>query len=192
MGVACYRDLLFSNEKAVEWLQAGKEEYLSQTLGISAVMQTSDKKNILMHRSQHVGEYPDKLDVLGGHIDVQVDCQNFTADGLFAAIENEVRDEIGITANEFQIENCIGLLQNTATRKPELVFTGKTELGAVDIVSRTENAKENFEYTQLSFVDADLSILKPFLEKNGEKFTPSATGCLFLFADFIKNLTHSE
>ncbi|KAA3663105.1 MAG: hypothetical protein DWQ10_00855 [Calditrichaeota bacterium] len=185
LGQTCYRDLLFSNSMAAHWI-AGQQDYFARALGISAIIETCENTIVLMQRSHLVGEYPEMLDVLGGHIDVEPGYDALSPKALFHAIISEVCDEIGIDAHEVSINHCIGLLENTAWRKPELVFHGRTILNEAEIKERATEANENFEYSSLIFIASDLKSLDLYLMENGHNFTPSAEGCLDLFLALLK------
>lgn len=191
IGETCYRDLLFSNRMASQWKHENTA-YFSRALGISAIVQTSDDKIVLMQRSHIVGEYPNMLDVMGGHIDVETGFSSFTPQQVFDAIAREVCDEIGLACNELEISHCLGLLENTAIQKPELVFESRTECNEGDIRNRMKNATENFEYSTLIFIDSNGDSLDKYLAKNGRNFTPSAEGCLVLFLDLLKSKNGRE
>ena len=87
------------------------ENFAAQTLGISAVVRTNDGSVVLMKRSARVGEYPNRLDVFGGHIDPHVHRKNGKPDPC-TAIGAELQEELGVTPGEIEGMKILGLIRN--------------------------------------------------------------------------------
>ena len=176
-----YAHLLYSNRHAAEWQRNGHADWLCRALGISAVVHSRENDIILIRRSTEVGEYPNCLDVLGGHIHPQ-DGQT---PEVFAAIAEEVRLELGIGDESIAAAQCIGLLENAANRKPELVFSMHLTLSSQAIRQAAQTAPEGHEFSEILTVPADRHRLQEMLRQRGAEFSPSAEGCLALYAQSV-------
>lgn len=81
IGITCYRDFIGTNwSPDIKELQAfgiknhgNSHVYLSDALGVGALVITSDNKLILMRRSKHCGEAIGLLDIPGGHPEPKVE-----------------------------------------------------------------------------------------------------------------------
>ena len=84
IGITGYRDFLGTNwSPDVSFLhelgiqQTGKSQaFLSDALGVGALVISSDNKMILMRRSKHCGEAVGLLDIPGGHPEPKVTLQH--------------------------------------------------------------------------------------------------------------------
>ncbi|CAH1262742.1 NUDT22 [Branchiostoma lanceolatum] len=111
IGLTDYRDFMGTNmsRDAAYLRQEGQQScgdphaYLSQPVGVGAVVITSDEQVVLMRRSSWVSEGSGLLDCPGGHAEpkeVAKVCgsNKFTnhavLDELFGSIVNEIRDEV--------------------------------------------------------------------------------------------------
>ena len=134
-----------------------------------------------MRRSKKVGEYPEFLDVFGGHIDPQNDVEN-NIPSPFLAIQNELYAELGISSGDIATLYCIGMVKNRQNFKPELIFASHVSRSTKDILDCAHKAEESDEYTDLIFFNENQKDLHNFLSHNGEQLTPSAFGSLWLYA----------
>ncbi len=183
LGVTTYRYLLFSNAHAETWRSRGQQHQLSRALGISAVVETADDHMLLMHRSQNVGEYPDMLDVFGGHIDIPEQQSSSRPPDVFLAIREELRHELGITAAAIRHECCIGLAENSRNRKPELIFWMRLHRDTEAVRQCAREATEADEYVQLLAIPLrDLET--GWFAENRRRLTPSAEASLALYFEF--------
>lgn len=181
LGYTNYKELLYSNHR----IQSGNDipfGHLSYALGISAVLISSDAQIILIRRSPTVGEFPDTLDILGGHIHPTEHAVAGTP-APFVAMQAEIDEEMGVKSSEYSLQ-CIGLLETIRTRKPELIFVADCKLSAKRVLERGQ-AKHSPEVAAILTVAPDS--LSSFLETRGQEFSPSAYGGLCLYAEFIEN-----
>lgn len=183
LSATTYRYLLYSNSKAETWRRRGQHERLSRALGISAVVECTDHRLMLMHRSRAVGEYPDRLDVFGGHVDMH---EHRNASGrldVFLAIRDELRCELGVDDEAIQHTYCIGLAENLYNFKPELIFWTRLSLTSEEVRSHARYGSEAGEFVRLvsiPFVDFQRRAFSDFRPR----LTPSAEASLALFRRF--------
>lgn len=176
----CYRDLLFSNANTDELLRALGGNGPVRALGISAVIETADGFLPLIRRSEHVGEFPGGLDVVGGHVHPDDHFRNGVPE-VFFAIADEVHAELGIPFPLLDDFVCCGLAENWRHRKPELAFFLALPLTMEEIRQSAPSAREADEFTELFTVRAEKLSLQRFISENAARITPSAHGCLQIF-----------
>lgn len=180
LGPTDYREFIGTNVEAgkdpeymTALLQRGKERhndedaYFSNTLAVCSVVETSDGKIVVGLRSDKVAEYPRCWHTVGGHPN-PVHYQPTKAD-LFDAMAREVTGELGIDYDEIENMRLIGLVRNSRTRKPELLFQSKIYASFEDIKERRIKSErdEHFTFFGISSIDE----LADFLNKNQEGFT---------------------
>lgn len=180
LGPTDYREFLGTNVEAgkdLEYMQTllkrGIERYkdedafFSNTLAICSVMETSDKKIIVGLRSDEVAEYPRCWHTIGGHPNPT--HYQPTKTDLFDAMVREIIEELGIDHDEIENMRLTGLVRNSRTRKPELLFYSKTYADFDDIKERRIKAEkdEHFTFFGISSIDE----LIEFLNKNQNKFS---------------------
>jgi hypothetical protein len=177
----CYRDLLFSNAHTNELIGAFGEVGPARALGISVALETADGYLLLIRRSEHVGEGPGALDVIGGHVHPD-DHFHDGAPEVFLAIKDEIRTELGIPMDLLGEPICSGLTEDRRHRKPELNFFAPLPLTMQEVRQLARQAIEAGEYTELLAVKADTAILQRFIAEHETHLTSSALGCLHLYA----------
>jgi hypothetical protein len=181
----CYRDLLFSNANTDELLLALGESGPVRALGISAVIETADGLLPLIRRSEHVGEGPGGLDVIGGHVHPDEHARDGVPD-VFFAIADEIHAELGIPFSLLDSFTCCGLLENWLQRKPELAFFVPLPVTMREIQQLASSAREAEEFSELFAVRAAPASLQRFIAENAARITPSAYGCLQIYG-MMKN-----
>jgi hypothetical protein len=181
----CYRDLLFSNDHVDELVRELGENGPVRALGISALIETVDGFMPLIRRSEHVGEAPGGLDVIGGHIHPDEHGREGIPD-IFFAMANEIHAEIGVPRNLLDDMICCGLAENCRHRKPELVFYIVMPMTMKEIEQQIHHAHEADEFTELIAVRVEKASLQRFIEENAASITPSAHAC-FQLVGMIKS-----
>jgi hypothetical protein len=177
----CYRDLLFSNDHTDELLRVLGESGPVRGLGVSVVIETADGYLPIIRRSQHVGEGPGGLDVIGGHIHPDEHARN-GAPEVFFAIADEVNAELGIPLHLLDNLTCCGLGEDRRHCKPELAFFLALPLTMQEVQRLAQSAREADEFTELFAVRAEKESLKRFVRENERRITSSALACLQIFS----------
>lgn len=201
LGPTDYREFLGTNVEAgkdVEYMKTliergknyGNEDaFFSNTLAICSVIETSDKKIIAGLRSDSVAEYPRCWHTVGGHPN-PMHYQPTKAD-LFNAMAREVTGELGIDYNEIDNIRLTGLMKNSRTRKPELLFHSKIKADFEDVKERRIKSEkdEHFMFFGISSIEE----LIEFLNKNQDEFTfPGYYSLSSEEQNKIKPKTHPE
>jgi 8-oxo-dGTP pyrophosphatase MutT (NUDIX family) len=177
-----YKSLLFCNQHTQRLLVEKDESVLARALGVSAVVQSNDDHIVFMKRSEQVGEYPKCYDLFGGHIDSPLQS---SADIVFAAMELELEEELGLPAVDYQL-HCFGLLETIDHRKPELLFCARCRLTAAELVQHARGARDAHEFDQVLILADDARAIMAFLHDHDD-ISPSAYGCLYLYSQLRVN-----
>ena len=180
LGKTDYQELVYSNQHGRTIIRTWGEAYLSSALGISAVVISQDDKIVLMKRSESVGEYPGRFDVFGGHIHPTEDAVAGVPDP-FVAMRNELKEELNLDPGQLQSLISIGLIANTETQKPELLFKVKVPSTLEKIISNSHLASGAAEFECLFGVDDTAVSLKEFLHQEEGRLSPSAYGALWVY-----------
>ncbi len=175
-----YRAFLYHQSQREKSQPASGEGFGSQALGISAVVRTSDGFLVLMKRSDRVGEYPNCLDVFGGHID-PIAHQTKGKPDPCKAIGAELEEELGVHAEEIAPVKVFGLIRNLENGKPELIFAAPLSLNSDELADRAKNAADRFEFSELLFLPDQKASLASFLKNHTHDFSPSGFGSLLLY-----------
>jgi hypothetical protein len=177
-GLTDYKELLHSNQ----FTDAIEKEFgspsLSKALGVSAVLVTCDEQILLMKRSAAVGEDSGKIDVFGGHIHPTEHAVEGIPDP-FHAIKTEIWEEANLRITMNEPVSCIGLIETTRTKKPELIFEVTSRRRAQDIIA---SALPSSEWSALFAISAQKNPLLSFLREYSDQISPSALGALWLYA----------
>jgi hypothetical protein len=176
LGNTDYREFLGTNVAHPEWLGKYGKEYMSNALAICSVIETSDDKIVVGKRSDKLAEYASWFHTVGGHPNPRnyhgaKDCD------LFHAMRHELRGEIGLKDKEISYQRVLGLVENTGTHKPELVFITKTSMPSYDIPLRRKSERE--EHTKLMAISPRK--LSFFLKKNTGNIVPPGEAGFVLY-----------
>ncbi|MFQ5865999.1 MAG: hypothetical protein ACE5IW_12295 [bacterium] len=184
LGRTNYKELLYSNCFVQDIITRFGIEYLSKALGISAVLVSYDQNIVLIERSENVGEYPKRLDVLGGHIH-PVDHAVSGVPNPFYAIKTELQEEVNLQVGPNEPVTCLGVIETRATKKPELVFLVKSQKTSDEILKCSVSRKTR-ELTRVFTIENRLNLLTSFLSNKKDQLSPSAYGSLWLYAQILK------
>lgn len=183
LGLSDYKELLYSNQFTIEIEERFGKDSLSRALGVSAILVSSDEQIILIKRSRVVGENPGDLDVLGGHIHPQENAVSGIPDP-FLAIKDEIKEELNLDLAENEPLTCIGLIETTTTKKPELIFQTKSRLTSGEI-TQLASSKKSEEIAEYLTIPNQKDSLTDFSENKAEQFSPSALGVLSVYAQSL-------
>ena len=181
----CYRDLIFSNAHTDELLRALGETGPVRALGISVVIETCDGYLPIIRRSEHVGEGPGGLGVIGGHVHPDEHARHGAPD-VFYAIADEIHAELGIPFNRLDNFTCCGLAEEWPHRKPELIFFIALPLTMGEVRRLAQNARESNEFTELLAIRAEKEDLQRFIRENESQITTSTLACLQIYGRIKK------
>lgn len=186
LGRTNYKELLYSNNLIQKDREQYGTEFLSNALGISAILICCDDKIILIERSDMVGEYPERIDVLGGHINPLEHAVSKVPDPFFA-IKAEIYEEINLQLTDLEPINCLGLIESKPTKKPELIFWVKSQKSSEEIIDSGYH-KISLEWTRVFAIPGHADSLNSYLMNKIEQLSPSAFGALWLYMMSMQKL----
>ncbi|XP_043817872.1 nudix hydrolase 9 isoform X3 [Manihot esculenta] len=137
-------------------------QHMSSPLGNGAVVETSDKKIVVLRRSSNVGEFPGHFVFPGGHPEpeeVGIDSDQSDKDSeminkkasqeMFDSIIREVVEEIGVPAMSLCNPLFIGISRRVLNVRPAAFFFIRCNLCSEEIQQLYCNAQDGYESTQL-------------------------------------------
>lgn len=179
LGNTSYKELLFSNTH-IEYVEEHfGSDYFSRALGVSVILVSSDERILLIRRSESVGESPGRLDVLGGHVHPDDHAVVGIPDPFFA-MRDELLEEIKLNLTKEEPLSCIGLVEITDTKKPELIFHVMSGLSSEEIV-RTGSENRSAEISELFAIANARNDITSFLNSNHRQLSHSAIGALWIY-----------
>ncbi|KAL3873430.1 hypothetical protein ACJMK2_036549 [Sinanodonta woodiana] len=215
MGVTCYKDFLGTNwsPDALSLQSLGLERhddsqaYLSDALGVGALLRTADDKMIILKRSDQCGEDQGKWDRPGGHaepkevygdipmemIELNPSSSEAVVKELFSSIIGEVVDEVNIPAQYLDEPKIIGLFRNTLnTGKPNMEFIVGCSLDSKEVIKMYHEGvqKESFESTNIRAISMeDVLTIQQDDPETWESFAPGARGVIILYKMYHHRFT---
>ncbi|KAL6967435.1 Nudix hydrolase 9 [Sarracenia purpurea var. burkii] len=140
-------------------------KHMSSSLGNGAVVETSDKRILVLQRSYNVGEFPGHYVFPGGHPEPQEvgivshpydkDSNNAElinrklSQEMFDSIIREVVEEIGVPSTSLCNPAFIGISRRVLNVRPTAFFFIKCSLPSKEIQQLYSTAQDGYESTQL-------------------------------------------
>lgn len=175
LGATDFRELVGTNLGHPEWLRSLGPTYLSNALGVHAAVGSSDGKLIMYRRSALVAECPGCFDACGGHVEPDFDCPDGIPDP-FSSIAREIQEEMGIGPTEIVSVTCLGLARATATFKPDLIFSVRTNRPSSSLL----RGPLSEEHAAVKAIGDDESSVRRFLQRYGKTMAPAGRATLLL------------
>ncbi|KAK6246998.1 hypothetical protein QUC31_018563 [Theobroma cacao] len=154
-------------------------QHTSSPLGNGAIVETSDKKIVVLQRSNNVGEFPGHFVFPGGHPEPQevgIETHEYGKDSkdselvnkrvaqeMFDSIIREVVEEIGVPTTSLSDPLFIGISRRVLNVRPAIFFFIKCSLQSKEIQQLYSNAQDGYESTQLytvSMIELERMALK--------------------------------
>lgn len=158
-------------------------QHTSSPLGNGAVVETSDRRILVLQRSNKVGEFPGHFVFPGGHPEPQEvgivshlydkdfkaseDIHKKVSQEMFDSIIREVVEEIGVSAASLSDPVFIGISRRELNVRPTAFFFIKCCLHSKEIQHLYSSAEDGYESTELYTVSRD----------DLEKMTSKMPGC---------------
>ncbi|CAN8255005.1 unnamed protein product [Cochlearia groenlandica] len=179
LGLTDYRTFVGTNLSSLweKFLVQSQDDsvrcrHTSSPLGNGAVVETSDKKIIVLLRSNNVVEFPGHYVFPGGHpevLEVGIDdshqlekdvetselLNKKTTQEMFDSITREVVEETGIPASSLSLPLFIGISRRELNVRPAMFFFIKCSHHSDEIPKLYSNAEDGFESTQLHTVSME-------------------------------------
>ncbi|KAK7257762.1 hypothetical protein RIF29_31977 [Crotalaria pallida] len=147
-------------------------QHTSSPLGNGAVVETLDKKILVLQRSNNVGEFPGHFVFPGGHPEPQEigitshqhdkelteSTNSDVSREMFDSIIREVVEEIGVPPSSLSFPAFIGISRRNLNVRPAAFFFIKCSLDSKDVQQFYSSAQDGYESTQLyavSMVDLE-------------------------------------
>jgi 8-oxo-dGTP pyrophosphatase MutT (NUDIX family) len=149
-----YAHWLFCSGRGGEIASAHGEAAVSRPLALCAAVITDDDQLVIQERSSLVAEGAGLIHVPGGHLDPDEHRLHGTPDPTSAMLA-ELEEELTLTPAQLTSGRLLGLIENLANGKPELLYSWRATLSAADLLARSPVARDHFEYSRLLFVPRD-------------------------------------
>jgi len=206
LGITNYMEFMGTNYLPdEEWINRipNPDRWLSQPLGVEAVVTTADNFFVLFKRSLKVADHPGWFCCPGGHPEPQpcMDKISFSSDGktpaemaealserpdiiseeIFDSILLEVHEEINVSKDSLTNLGILGIVENIQCHnKPDVIFHVACNLTKEQIQAEYDGeikGKEQYESDFLLF----LPVEKTAVEKSGLNITPASEACLKMY-----------
>lgn len=178
LGPTCFRDLLGTNLLHAAAVAKEDPRYLSNALGISSIVVTSDGFVAIGRRNDAVALHAGHLHLFGGLVDAGDRNERGEYD-LFGAAIRELREELIVADAEIAGIVAVGLVRDRTILQPELLFDVNVALTRTDLVARFEPLAVDQEHTGVEFVRDDPDAILPFLRR-ATPVTPIAVAGLLI------------
>ncbi|XP_059315184.1 nudix hydrolase 9 isoform X1 [Lycium ferocissimum] len=172
LGLTDYRTFVGTNLSSMwkRFLVSSEDDciqcqHTASPLGNGAVVETSDRRILVLQRSNKVGEFPGYFVFPGGHPEPQEvgimsreglhelnQCQMINgkvSQEMFDSIVREVVEEVGAPADTLSSPIFIGLSRRVLNVRPTAFFFIKCNLPSDEIQQLYSSAQDGFESTQL-------------------------------------------
>jgi len=156
------------------------EEYMSNGLGVRAVIRTADEKIIIGQRSEKVVEAAGYYHLCGGYIDPLKHISGDHPDP-YISIKIHMEEELGIPESAIRHLRCLGVVSDCETMKPEVMFEAEIDLTFRKILLNMDKAARSAVHSELFGIMAVRASLRGFLAGNRRKIAPTGQGCLWIY-----------
>jgi 8-oxo-dGTP pyrophosphatase MutT (NUDIX family) len=173
-NVAAGKDSVYMRQLVDRGLEkfGDPDAFFSNTLAMTSTLKTSDRRVVVGLRSDKPHEYKRCWHSIGGHPDPE--HYRESEPDMFDSMAREIEGESGITRDEIVNMRLSGLMTNSLTRKPELLFIAETPLSFDELKKRRGYEKD--EHFAFFGIDADVGLIR-FLKENQTEFTfPQGSG----------------
>ncbi|KAG0487782.1 hypothetical protein HPP92_006593 [Vanilla planifolia] len=179
--------------------EAIRSQHTASPLGNGAIVETADKRVLVLQRSHNVGEFPGYFVFPGGHsepeeigISSHQTNKNSTeyasltekiSQEMFEGIVREVVEEIGIPIKSLGDPIFIGISRRELNVRPTAFFFIKCNLNADEVRHLYSTAQDGYESTQL------YAVPREELQKMTERMPGCHRGGYALF-ELMTNASH--
>lgn len=208
LGITCYKDFIGTNwspnAKQFHVLGSSKcgnsQAYLSDALGVGALLETKDNFAVFLKRSMLCAEAPGLWDIPGGHPEPKVLVGKKSAeeiepaalsakevvDEIFNSTLLEIINEVNVPHESLTDPMLIGVARNTTSAgRPSSEYYVRCILSSDEIrtLYHKGTQEEADESNGIMFLPiSELSSLEVMRNDIWCQLAPSAKGCILLFA----------
>jgi 8-oxo-dGTP pyrophosphatase MutT (NUDIX family) len=147
---------------------------LANPLGTSVVAVTADEHVLVARRPLDSDINPGRWFLVGGFLEPS-DLTD--GGGVFGGAEREVREELGLDAQDVSGTRCTGLVYDEVVLHPELCFTTSLGLDLDDVRRRRGDG----ELSAVEGAPADADGLRSWLVAEGSMVVPTAAASVLLY-----------
>jgi 8-oxo-dGTP pyrophosphatase MutT (NUDIX family) len=141
---------------------------LANPLGLSAALLTADGFIMFGRRNSAVAYYPNRIHPVAGCLEPDDGAD------VFAAVERELREELGFNAGDIAEIRCRGMVEDPALLQPELVLTVRSTRTRAEIERQVDAGEHSGSWSVPATADAIAAAIEnPVL-------TPVGAGALLL------------
>ncbi len=166
-----YKQFFGTNMRHPELAERYGARVLANPVGLSAALVSNDGFLLLGRRNSRVAYYPNRLHPFAGAL------EPVEAGDPFAGIERELREELGLAAEDLREIACLGVVEDVALRQGEMIFRVAARLGCAAILARLD-AREHRSGVALP---AEQSQIEALLGQAGQ-LTPVGVATVLLWA----------
>ncbi|TRY98767.1 hypothetical protein DNTS_025504 [Danionella cerebrum] len=207
LGLTCYKDYLGTNwSREARNLQshgqdqcADAQAFLSQPLGVGAVMVTTDGDLVLLRRSQRVAEAAGLLDIPGGHPEPKMVCPGVREEDIsvellqgqeraviseiFSSVCAEISDEVNVPVGSLSKPLFLGIaLNHTSAGRPSAEFFVRCSLPTQEVRDLyRRGGPEAHESTDIMFLSREKMLQVNERAPLWSELCPSAKGAVLLY-----------
>ncbi len=177
IGATDYRDFVGTNISHVDQAQRYDTRLRADPLGTSATVLTSDGHLLYGRRGERVASHAGGLHTFGGMLEKK-DQRSDNCYDVFGAVRRELREELHLTEREIVDVVCTGLVRDSHTLQPELLFDAEVSLTRGEILSRFDAATDE-EHTAIEGCLDEPEAIVPFVNRS-QPVVPVALAAILL------------
>jgi hypothetical protein len=155
---------------------------VSRPLASCAAVISADNRLLIQERSREVAEGAGLLHVPGGHPDPKRDLVDGLPD-LFGAMEAELAEELALTPADLDPGRILAIIENLDNGKPELLFKYHCKLTSEEIVLRSMQSRDSYEYDTIIFLPAEEAKLAAYLAENEKRLAVPSQALLSILSE---------
>ncbi len=178
MGNTSFKEYLTT--RAPEFAAGRARQELGNALAVCSVVETTDGY-ILYERRQKTSMHLGRFHVIAGFFEQGRDSDAIGQPDPFAAMRRELREETGITAQDFRAEYCLGAVYDTTHPHGELCFCTRLNITLAEVHTRIP---EDDEIQHLLALHVSAESLQDFLFNNHGNITATGEPNLLLYGAF--------
>ncbi len=172
LGYTDFGEYLLTDISHPEW-NAADGVQMSHPLSISAVTETSDHSLLMGYRSAAVVSQAGKIQTLpGGYI--------HPPDLIMETVENELWEELAVTASETARVSVTGLARILPSEKPEILLHIRLNIPLSEIFCRS--GMDRWEFSRLFTIPASRDSVTDFFASSGSAMAPASHAALAAYA----------
>lgn len=177
LGPTSYRAFLGTNLYNAHLRYLHGPETLANPLGVSAIIVADDGYVVLGQRSRQVAYHAERIHPVGGCVEPG---ENGRLPDPFAAMTDELVQELGLTGPDIHEMTCMGLIRDKHIVQPELLFDVSIARTVDALRAGLGRAAEAGEHAELLIVRDHPASVVTFIESNYAQLTPVCLAGLLL------------